>query len=80
MKNATITTTLGVFLGILDARANIEIFKIVDTSAVQSQELLRSTKVYTLLGDSEFLGDYGFYKVRGLSVCLGTISILIEEA
>ena len=78
MKNATIITTLGVFLGILDARANIEIFRIVDNSG--KQELLRSTKVYNLLGDAEFLGKYGFYKVKGLSVCFGTVSILIEEA
>ena len=78
MKNATILTTLGVFLDILDARANIEIFKIVDNTG--KQELLRSTKVYNLLGDSEFLGNYGFYKVKGLNVAWGAVSILIEEA
>lgn len=80
MENATIITTLAEFLGILDARANIEIFKITDKADNFGQELLCSTKVYNLLGDSEFLGNYGFYKVKGLSVCLGTVSILTEEA
>lgn len=80
MKNATILTSLDNFLDILDARANIEIHKEVDNSAVHSQELLRSTKVYNLLSDMEFLGDYGSYKVVGLSVCFGIVSILIMEA
>lgn len=77
MKKVTILAQLNSFLDVLDARANIEIFKTVDNTG--KQELLRSTKVYNLLGDSEFLGNYGFYKVKRLNVGWRVVSVLIEE-
>ena len=62
-------------LEVLDARAFITIFRKIDGG----EELLRSTEVYNLLSDQEFLGKYRLYKVKGLTTGLKTLSILIEE-
>ena len=46
------------------------------------EELLRSNKLYNLLADNEFIGNRSIYDARviGLTVTLGVVSILIEEA
>lgn len=76
-NNAIINTRFEVFLSVLDARANVDIFIAKPDG---KQELLRANKLYNLLSDSELIGKYGSYKVIGLSVTLGVTSILIEEA
>lgn len=76
MKNATILMTLNDMFAIMDARANVTIFK----QSESGESLLRATKIYNLLSDTHFMGEYGKYKVIGLSYCLGDTSILIEEA
>ena len=77
MKNATILTTLEELLNVMDARANVNIFESKENN---KQDLLRSTKLYNLLPDDLFITVYGDYKVVGLSIALGVVSILIEEA
>ena len=79
MKNATILSTLKDLLNVMDARANVNIFRQLKDD---KQELLRSNKLFRLLADNEFIGDRSIYNARviGLSVTLGETSILIEEA
>lgn len=79
MKNATILTTLEDLLNVMDARANVNIFRQLKDG---NQELLRSNKIYNIISDQEFFGAYNVCeaKVIGLSVALGVASILIEEA
>lgn len=79
MKNATILSTLEALLNVMDARANVNIFK---ATADGKEELLRSNKLYNLLADNEFIGNRSIYNARviGLSITLGVTSILIEEA
>ncbi len=78
-NNAIINTTLEVFLNVMDARANVNIFK---ATADGKEELLRSNKLYNILADNEFIGNRSIYNARiiGLNVTLGVTSILIEEA
>lgn len=77
MKNTNIINTrLEALLEVMDARANISIFI---ARSDGKEELLRSTKIYGLIADNDFIGGYGDYKVIGLSITLNFISILIEE-
>ena len=76
-KNATITATLDSLLNVLDARANVDIFREIENG----QEGVRGTKIYNLLSDPEFMCKYGSHKVIGVSINVLTgISILIKEA
>lgn len=77
-NNAIINVKLGYFLNVIDARVNVDVFRLKDGK----QELLRSNKLFRLLADNEFIGDRSIYNARviGLSVTLGVTSILIEEA
>lgn len=77
MKNAYIFATLEELFYVLDARKSVTIFR---ATGENTQELLRETYLYNLLGDDDFLGKYRSYQVKGLSTCLASISILIEEA
>ena len=75
-NNAVINARLEGLLAVLDARSNLTIF----TKREDGKEaLLRSTPIYRLLADEEFLGKYNGAKVVGLAITLGQISILIEE-
>lgn len=76
-NNKNIGATLEELLNVMDARANVNIFKDLGNC---KDELLRSNKIYNLISDPEFIGKYGSYKVIGLSIALGVASILIEEA
>ena len=78
-NNAIINTRLEVLLNIMDARANVDIFR---ATADGKEELLRSNKLFRILADNEFIGDSSIYNARviGLNVTLGVTSILIEEA
>lgn len=76
-NNKNIRSTLEELLNIMDARANVNIFKDLGNC---KDELLRSNKIYNLISDPEFIGKYGSYYVIGLCVTLGVASILIEEA
>lgn len=76
MRNAYINTTLEELFDILDARKCVTIFR---ATGEDSNELLRETNLYNLLGDVDFLGKYKRYQVKGLSTCLAHISILISE-
>ena len=78
-NNAIINTRLEDLFEIMDARANVNIFKKTEDG---KEELLRSNKLYRLLADNEFIGNCSIYNARviGLSVALGVTSILIEEA
>lgn len=76
-NNAVISATLEALLASLDARAYITIF----TKSEDGKEaLLRSTYIYKLLSDDEFLGNYSNYRVIGLTIILNHINILIKEA
>jgi hypothetical protein len=75
--NKNIGATLEDLLNVMDARANVNIFKDLGNC---KDELLRSNKIYNLISDPEFIGKYGSYCVIGLCVTLGVASILIEEA
>ena len=77
LRNAHINTTLGELFNFLDAKKSVTIFR---ATGENTQELLRETYLYNLLGDDDFLGKYRGYQVKGLSTCLASISILIEEA
>lgn len=76
-NNENIGATLEELLNVMDARANVNIFKDLGNN---KDELLRSNKIYNLIADPEFIGNYGSYDVIGLCVTLGVVSILIEEA
>ena len=76
-NNKNIGATLEELLNVMDARANVNIFKDLGNN---KDELLRSNKIYNLIADPEFIGNYGSYDVIGLCVILGITSILIEEA
>lgn len=77
-NNAIINTRLEDLFEIMDARANVNIFRLKDGK----QELLRSNKLFRILADNEFIGNRSIYNARviGLSITLGETSILIEEA
>ena len=77
-NNAVINMTLGTLLGVMDARANVDIFRLKDGK----EELLRSNKLFRILADNEFIFDRSISNARvvGLNVTLGVTSILIEEA
>jgi hypothetical protein len=75
--NKNIGATLEELLNVMDARANVNIFKDLGNN---KDELLRSNKIYNLISNPEFIGKYGSYDVIGLCVTLGITSILIEEA
>lgn len=76
-NNAIINVTLNELFDVMDPRARVNIFK---KSEDDKEDLLRSTKLYCLLSDEEFIGKYGYYKVTGLSICMRLTSILIKEA
>lgn len=78
-NNAHINATLEAVLGVMDARASVNIFRQLKDG---KEELLRSNKIYNIISDQEFFGAYNVCeaKVIGLSVSLGVTSILIEEA
>lgn len=76
-NNAIINTRLEELLNVMDARANVNIFKSKENN---KQDLLRSTKIYNFLSDGLLMTVYGDYKVVGLSIALGVTSILIKEA
>ena len=75
-NNAIINTRLEELFKVLDPRAYLTIFKKTEDS---KEELLRSTDLYRLLSDDEFIGKYGDYKVIGLTVVVGRTSLLIKE-
>lgn len=79
MKNATIKTTFGNLLEVLDAKAYIEIFeaKDFDTFVNPVYEHIKRGKVYSILSDSVFLAKYEYYRVTGVMVALGKISVSI---
>ena len=76
-NNAIINTRLEQLLNVMDARAYVNIF---NKELSKDERLIRSEKLYRLIADDEFLSQFGSFKVVGLSVTLGVISILIEEA
>lgn len=78
-NNAHINATLEAVLGVMDARAYVNIFRQLKDG---KEELLRSNKIYNIISDQEFFGAYNVCeaKVIGLSVTFGATSILIEEA
>lgn len=78
-NNAVISARLESLLNVLDARKHVEVFREVDTPEMHSQELLRSTPLFYLLSDQEFLSKYRECKVVGLRIDF-TLSILIKEA
>ena len=78
-NNANISARLESLLNVLDARKFVEVFREIDTQEMHGQELLRSTPLFYLLSDQEFLGKYGGYKVVGLRIDF-TLSVLIREA
>ena len=75
-NNAIINTRLEELFKILDPRLYLTIFKKTEDS---KEELLRSTNLYNLLSDVEFIGKYGDYKVIGLTIVVGHTSLLIKE-
>lgn len=75
-NNAVIQTRLEELFKVMDPRASVTIFKKAEDN---KEELLRSTILYRLLSDDEFIGKYGDYKVIGLTVVVGRISLLIKE-
>lgn len=77
-NNAIVNTRLEDLLNVMDARANVNIFKSGRNTISGKNELWKSVKVYQLL-DSDYPVIMR-YKVIGLSVLLGDTSILIEEA
>lgn len=80
MKNiAIINTTLGTLFGVMNTRATVNIFRQLNDG---NQELLRSNKLFRILADDEFIGDLSIYNARviGLTIILGVVDILIEEA
>lgn len=76
-NNAVISARLEGLLEALDARSYLTIFNKREDG---KEELLRSTPIYRLLADEEFIGNFKEYKVIGLTVILGHVNILIEEA
>jgi hypothetical protein len=78
-NNAVINSTLEELLGVMDARANVNIFRQLKDG---KQELLRSNKIYNIISDQEFFRAHNVCeaKVIGLLVSFGFASILIEEA
>ena len=76
-NNAFINARLEELFKIMDPRANVTIFKKAEDSKA---ELLSSTILYRLLSNDEFIGKYGDYKVIGLTIVVGYLSLLIEEA
>ena len=75
-NNAVIQTRLEELFKVMDPRASVTIFKKAEDN---KEELLSSTILYRLLSDDEFIGKYGDYKVIGLTVVVGRISLLIKE-
>lgn len=75
-NNAHINATLEALLGVMDARAYVNIFRQLKDG---KEELLRSNKLYNLLADYEFIDKYGEYKVIGLTIVLGNKCLLIKE-
>lgn len=76
-NNAHINARLEELLGVMDARAYVNIFRQLKDD---KEEILRSNKLYKLISDDSFISKYGDYKVIGLTVTFGAVSILIEEA
>lgn len=78
-NNAHINARLEDLFEFMDARAYVNIFRQLKDG---KEELLRSNKLYNLLADNEFIGNRSIYDARviGLTVTLGVVSILIEEA
>lgn len=78
-NNAHINARLEDLFEFIDARAYVNIFRQLKDG---KEELLRSNKLYNLLADNEFIGNRSIYDARviGLTVTLGVVSILIEEA
>ena len=74
--NAIINTRLEELFKILDPRLYLTIFKKTEDD---KEELLRSTNLYNLLSDDNFIGKYGDYKVIGLTIIVGHTSLLIKE-
>ena len=71
MNEYLIKTTLGELLDVLDARARVNIF-------IDNGELWRSCAVYHLF-DSEYREYRNGYKVTGLSIVFGVVSINITK-
>ena len=76
-NNAIINTRLEELLGVMDPRAYVNIFKKTEDG---KDELLRSTNLFRLLADDEFIGKYGSYKIIGLTIVLLHTNLLIKEA
>lgn len=60
----------------LDARAFVEI--LLKELGGNDTLLLRATKVYNLISDDKFLGQYKDRKIVGLNIRDGLVSIVIE--
>ena len=54
-NNAIINVTLNELFDVMDPRSRVNIFKMTKDG---KEELLRSTKLYRLLSDDEFIGKY----------------------
>ena len=76
-NNAIINTRLEELFKVLDPRAVLSIFIKTEDG---KDKLLRFSDLFKLLADNEFIGKYGDYKVIGLTVVVGRIGLLIEEA
>lgn len=76
-NNAHINARLEDLFEFIDARAYVNIFRQLKDD---KEEILRSNKLYILISDDSFISKYGAYKVIGLTVTFGAVSILIEEA
>ena len=81
-KESIINTRLEDLIEVIDMRAYVSIFlKECGKPAGEASELLiKSDKVCFIVCDKKFKNFYGAFKVIGLSVILGNLSILIEEA
>lgn len=76
-NNAHINATLEAVLGVMDARADVIIYKNINDS---KDTPLITDKIYKLISDPEFIGKYGNYHVIGLTVFTSITALLIEEA
>ena len=76
-NNAIINTRLEELFNVMDPRAYVNIF----TKTKNGKDaILRSTNIYKLIADDEFIGKYGSYEVIGLTIILNHTNLLIKEA
>ena len=76
-NNAIINTRLEELFKVMDPRAYVNLFTKTENG---KDALLRSTNIYKLIADDEFIGKYGSYEVIGLTIILNHTNLLIKEA